>query len=220
MNPREFYNKTYTIYNLRHENPYTKSLRKKEIELIKRYAGSPALDFGCGTGFHISILKNAIGLDISNNMLKIAKDKGKPLVLGDENLPFRDGSFNTVASFLTVLNMCNYRKAIAEFFRVLKPNGLVLTSVASVYDNSGMDKKTINVSGNRLHLHLFTKKEIETEFEKLGFETLHFDSIFRCIKPLWGDMKQPGLKEKTSLKFEFLAPKEKGCMYLFVLRKP
>ncbi len=218
LSPKEFYNRTAGIYNLRHENPYTKLLRKKEIKLLKKYARGRTFDFGCGTGFHLNFLGDAVGMDISRKMLKIAGSE-KPLLIGDENLPFRKNSFDTIICFLTVLNMCNYRKAVRGFSSVLKPGGIVITSVASIYDNNGLKEKTVNVSGNKMKLYLFDKWEIEKEFEKNGFEVLYFGSIFRVVKPLWGNLEKLDFCKKLRLKAEFLAPDEKGCMYLLVLGK-
>ncbi|VVB59133.1 Ubiquinone/menaquinone biosynthesis C-methyltransferase UbiE [uncultured archaeon] len=61
---------------------------------------SQILDIGCGNGRHLIEAKkrglNAVGLDISKNLLKIAKKKtGAHLVLGNAlALPFRDRTFD------------------------------------------------------------------------------------------------------------------------------
>jgi len=58
------------------------------------------LDVGCGNGRHLTEAKkrglNAVGVDISRNLLKIAKRKAKvPLVLGNAlALPFKKSAFD------------------------------------------------------------------------------------------------------------------------------
>ena len=76
-----------------------------------------------------------IGIDISDNMLQLAKDKIQkrqlsPLIeiqKGDsESLPFPDESFDAVIVAFGVRNFEDLNKGLAEMFRVLKKNGRVV----------------------------------------------------------------------------------------------
>ena len=70
---RELYNHLAGNYDLRQENQSTHLLRKGEEKIIKKYSKGLILDIGCGTGYHLRLSENTIGLDISEKMLKVAK---------------------------------------------------------------------------------------------------------------------------------------------------
>ena len=110
--------------------------RKKFINKLNIKNGSTVLDVACGTGdvgFHI--LKNnkinLINIDISNNMLSIAKKKAfkKKLkniqfIHGDaEKLPIDDDSIDFLTISYGFRNTSHHEIALSEFHRVLKPGG-------------------------------------------------------------------------------------------------
>jgi len=107
---------------------------EKEIllELLNPFKNSLILEVGCGTGIWIKALKGErfhepVGLDISADMLRIARKKGlKKLVRGTAlNLPFRDNSFD-LTLFITSLEFIPDRvKAFTEALRVTK-KGIVV----------------------------------------------------------------------------------------------
>ena len=94
------------------------------------------LDVACGTGdigFEILKSKNIqlINLDLSINMLNIAKDKALKkkyddikFIHGDAtSLPLENESVNHITIAYGFRNIANYDKALTEFLRVLKPGG-------------------------------------------------------------------------------------------------
>lgn len=92
------------------------------------------LDIGCGTGFSLEILDNAIGIDISEPMLKIAKKKGfQKLIRADfKHLPFKSNSFDIAVSISTIQwitgktpeeVISQYRQFCKELKRILKKKG-------------------------------------------------------------------------------------------------
>ena len=96
------------------------------------------LDEATGTGdlaiaMHKSIRNAGItGLDISSEMLKVARDKTSlfrpeiKLLEGDsENLPFENHSFDVVTVAFGVRNFEDLDKGLSEMFRVLVPGGSV-----------------------------------------------------------------------------------------------
>jgi ubiquinone/menaquinone biosynthesis C-methylase UbiE len=92
-----------------------------------------ALDVGCGEGRFCRMLKaagvNAVGIDPTPQLLETAR-RSDPS--GDyrsgraERLEFESASFDLVVSYLTLLDIADFRTAIGEMTRVLKPGGSLL----------------------------------------------------------------------------------------------
>jgi len=130
--------KSYDLVNRILSFGIDKQWRKKAIleslELINKENIS-VLDVACGTGDMIeSFLKykndiNIIGLDPSKEMLKIAKEKlpNIKFIQGyATDLPFENNTFDIVSISFGIRNVIETQKAIEEFYRVLKPNGILL----------------------------------------------------------------------------------------------
>lgn len=111
--------------------------RKKSIKLLKELQPKIILDIATGTGdFAIEALSlnptKIIGIDISEGMLAVGKEKMKQkgvghiidLQLGDsENLSFDSNYFDAYTVGFGVRNFENLEKGLSEMLRVLKPNG-------------------------------------------------------------------------------------------------
>jgi ubiquinone/menaquinone biosynthesis C-methylase UbiE len=134
----KYYNHIAKEYDKLYSKNRLKWMREiEEITLRKEIKDHYfVLDIGCGTGEQLKILKNAIGLDISFNMAKIARNKSnKFVVVGDaENLPFKKDTFDCVISFFGALNHVQLDRVLKEIRRVLKPEGMLIFTVANVYD--------------------------------------------------------------------------------------
>ncbi|GGG95353.1 demethylmenaquinone methyltransferase [Parapedobacter pyrenivorans] len=112
--------------------------RKKAIRALKTAKPQFLLDVATGTGdFALEALdilqpEKIIGVDISQGMLDIAKEKIAKRRLSDrfevslgdsENLPFADATFDAVTVAFGVRNFENLDKGLADIYRVLKPGG-------------------------------------------------------------------------------------------------
>ena len=113
---------------------YPESLIKKVIALGRISQGKKVLDLGCGTGNIASQLRTAIetdviGVDISFAMLKVAKGKSLEVICVDidnRQLPFRDGSFDTIIGAYVVHQIKNLAFMLSECYRVLRSGILIL----------------------------------------------------------------------------------------------
>ena len=113
---------------------YPDGLIKKVIELARISRGKKVLDLGCGTGNIARQIKNnidadLIGVDVSPAMLKVAKDKSLEVVRTDidnQQLPFRDSSFDTVVGAYVIHQIKNLNFMLSECYRVLRDGILVL----------------------------------------------------------------------------------------------
>ena len=116
--------------------------RKKVLQMVANTNPKTILDIATGTG-DLAILmaqtkaEKIIGLDISAGMLEVGKkkivdknlSKRIEMVLADsENIPFEDDYFDAITVAFGVRNFENLEKGLAEILRVLKPNGLLLSS--------------------------------------------------------------------------------------------
>lgn len=120
--------------------------RNKVVDIVSKSKPNTILDIATGIGdLAISLTKtNAkeiIGLDISEGMLEVGKQKiaNKQLddtikmIIGDsENLPFDDNTFDAITVAFGVRNFENLDKGLSEILRVLKPNGTFVILETSV----------------------------------------------------------------------------------------
>jgi demethylmenaquinone methyltransferase/2-methoxy-6-polyprenyl-1,4-benzoquinol methylase len=114
-----------------------KSWRRKAVKMIASGNPKKILDIATGTGdFAIASLKlkpnEIIGVDISNGMLDMGREKMKKkgydkvitLTYGDsESMPFETDSFDAITVGFGVRNFENLEKGLGEMLRVLKPGG-------------------------------------------------------------------------------------------------
>jgi len=234
MHAKTFYDITAEKYDERHDNVRTKYMRDIEQELIKKFVAGKVLDIGCGTGQH---LKYGIEMDISAGMLRHAKKKGfDNLVQAKaEELPFKDASFDSVLCMFTVLNLCNYRVAVSEIHRVLKKNGTVIVSAASIWDHSKdnffrriISKRKSHVVKMRIekfrfNFFAFNKRDLTDLFR--GFDIKHFSGSYMLAKPYWGWHRDFSLMDRIKLRIlfsleKFLQPLNKTSrMYFAVFEK-
>lgn len=113
------------------------SWRKKVVKLVGENNPQQILDIATGTGdlaLMMSDLKptKIVGLDISEGMLEVGKqkiakanlsDKIEMIVGDSENIPFNDNTFDAITVSFGVRNFENLDKGLTEILRVLKPGG-------------------------------------------------------------------------------------------------
>ncbi|MBP1968617.1 ubiquinone/menaquinone biosynthesis C-methylase UbiE [Virgibacillus natechei] len=114
--------------------------RKDIIPFVKDYfkKGSKILDIGCGDGYGSYKLHKAgydvVGMDISSEMIALAKERTKheaiPFSQGDVNeLPFEDNSFDGVMAINVLEWTESPVEALLELKRVVKKDGLLFVGI-------------------------------------------------------------------------------------------
>lgn len=116
------------------------SWRKKVVQIVSKNNPQQILDIATGTGdlaLMMSTLgpKKIIGLDISEGMLAVGKEKISKaqlndkieMVVGDsEDIPYADNTFDAITVSFGVRNFANLDKGLGEIRRVLKPKGTLV----------------------------------------------------------------------------------------------
>ncbi|WP_017728037.1 demethylmenaquinone methyltransferase [Halalkalibacterium ligniniphilum] len=118
-----------------------KAWRKDTMKRMDVKAGQSALDVCCGTGDWTIALAEAVGekgrvegLDFSQNMLKIGKQKILEKKLTQVTLrhgnamelPYDDNTFDYVTIGFGLRNVPDYMQVLKEMRRVVKPGGMVV----------------------------------------------------------------------------------------------
>jgi SAM-dependent methyltransferase len=143
-----------------------------------------ALDVGCGEGRFCRLLRqrgiDAIGIDPTTALLEQARRRdpgGDYRGGGAERMDFADGRFDLVVSYLTLIDIADFRAALSEMTRVLKPGGSLLianlTSIVSACVADGWVKD----EGGR-HLYFKVDRYLEefpqwVEWDGIRIENWH-----------------------------------------------
>lgn len=122
------------IYGWKAYDAETKFLRKL-IGSKKKSLGNRLLDVGCGTGRHISLLRDSFdctGMDLSTEMLKVAKRnvKGVEFVQGDMSAFQLGSKFDVILCLFSAIAYtrtdAKLKSAINNFSRHLNDGGIVV----------------------------------------------------------------------------------------------
>lgn len=121
------------FYDCLMDKPFWAKYRQKQLESVD----GEILEIGVGTGLNLphypEHVRKIVTVDPNPGMNRrlqrridqcgIEVDKR---VLGSEQLPFDDSAFDCVVSTITLCSIPNVKQALAELFRVLKPDGRIL----------------------------------------------------------------------------------------------
>lgn len=117
-----------------------------------------ALDVGCGEGRFCRMLKehrlDAVGIDPTESLLARAQQldpTGDYRRARAESLPFEAASFDLVVSYLTLLDIPDFRSGISEMVRVLKPGGSILIANLNSFISSSSAGWVRDQEGRYLH---------------------------------------------------------------------
>jgi SAM-dependent methyltransferase len=95
------------------------------------------LEVGGGDGWLSALLQDELGctvtmVDQSERMVELAEARGVSALVGDvEQLPFDDGSFDTVVAAWMLYHVHDLERGLAELVRVLEPDGHLVANTNS-----------------------------------------------------------------------------------------
>lgn len=148
---RKIYRRWAGLYDKFFGSDYINKQRKLEISTIDLKAGDRVLFIGIGTGEDLKFITKGVeivGVDITDEMLDIARKKAEKLNLKDaqilnmdgQKLDFEDNSFDVVVLNLILSVIPDGHKCLSEAHRVLRNGGTI-----AVFDKFLEDKSTPNI---------------------------------------------------------------------------
>ena len=135
---------------------YWRFHRDRFLELLPAEINGPILDLGCGEGRFARELRsrgeNVVGVDASPAMIDLAREAdpdGDYRVADAAALPLEDGAFQLVVAFMSLQDIDDPERAIAEASRVLQPAGALClpvthpTSTAGRFESTGPEARFV-----------------------------------------------------------------------------
>jgi demethylmenaquinone methyltransferase/2-methoxy-6-polyprenyl-1,4-benzoquinol methylase len=126
--------------------------RKKMVQFLPEMQNMHVLDCATGTGdqilsllAHSTNIARAIGIDLSTEMLSLAREKIRKKGLSSIvdfkeasllSLPFPEDSFDCATISFGIRNVTDVITALKECFRVLKPGGRLIILEGSIPENN------------------------------------------------------------------------------------
>lgn len=173
----------------------------KTLELPKQ---SVVLDAGCGEGgvaFYLAekYCLNVRGIDLLDFNIRRARKEASKKDIDPElfqvgtymNLPFSDNTFDGLYTMETLVHAPDYKKALLEFYRVLKPGGkLVLfeytiTPESQVADKSALKAiREVNEFASMPAFNVFEHDTFNNKLSIVGFGNIIEKDITKRMLPM------------------------------------
>jgi len=193
---------------------------RKALDLYKRASIERIVDVACGTGDMLAFwqkeamkkgvaVREYLGIDPSGGMLEVAQKKFPHfayLQAYAQQLPLSDESAEIVSITYGIRNVVEREKAFEEFFRVLKPGGVLVILEFTKKERQGVLDRGVEfymqkvlpfigglVSGNKEAYeylpnsidHFLTTKQLVDELEQSGFVMRYLRSFSFGVSTLF-----------------------------------
>ena len=156
--------------------------------LLADVHGLSILDVGCGEGRYVRKLasRGAIvtGIDPVQEFIEVAQTRlptGTFIKAFGESVPVPDASFDIVLSYLSIVDISDYKAGIREMCRVLKPGGrIVVATVSNVASTT--DGWVKDASGAKLYRTVDRyMEEFSMDLAWMGIEIVNFHRPLSAI---------------------------------------
>ena len=180
-------------------------MRTLDLDRLSLKDGMLALDLGCGAGRHLHAMfyhayATVIGVDLLfEDVIRTRKgfeacpdmEPGSTrrfgLAVADAlRLPFRDKSFDIVICSEVLEHIPDFRGALCEITRVLKPSGKLGVSVPRYWPEKlcwRLEERYHRAPGG--HIRIFRPGTLRSEVERLGFRSYDRHHAHALHSPYW-----------------------------------
>lgn len=174
---------TYNEIALEYEKAYGDDLTDTVYidKFLESLVGKNVLDIGCGVGNFTNYIYekgfNVKGLDLAEEMLKIAKEKYKNIVF--YNMDMRNITLNekfdglVLAYSLIHLPKKDVESVLKKYYEMLNKNGKILIILQGGYGEHIIDEPLKD--GLKLFLNYYSLEEITKLLNKLKFKIIYSD---------------------------------------------
>jgi ubiquinone/menaquinone biosynthesis C-methylase UbiE len=147
-------------------------------------------EFGCGTGttgiHHAPYVKSVRAIDVSKNMIDIARGKAAAKNIGNvefevagiEESSLRDNEYDVVMAHSILHLLTDIEPVLAKVHRTLKPDGVFVSSTICVGDSIvgkviGTVISSVSPTGWVPYINAFSTKRLMAYIEGAGFRIDH-----------------------------------------------
>ncbi|MAU59959.1 class I SAM-dependent methyltransferase [Parvibaculum sp.] len=176
-----------------------------DLNVLGLRDGQRALDLGCGAGRHVHAMYyhaqcHVVGLDLGYEDVRKTRDgfgscpdmdpetqRAFSLTVGNAlSLPFPDASFDKVLCSEVLEHIPDYKQAVAEIDRILKPGGTLAVSVPRFWPEWvcwALSDDYHNEPGG--HVRIFRESELKGAVEARGLSFFHRHFAHGLHSPYW-----------------------------------
>ena len=152
------YDVTNRILSMGIDKSWHRKACDKTLQLLDRSEDLTVLDVACGTGDMLQWWRDRaaaagaritrfIGVDPSEGMLKVAKEKvdyAEFVVAKAQKMPIEENTADILSISYGIRNVVDRQEAIDEFYRVLKPGGMVVILEFTKREERGLKGKVVD----------------------------------------------------------------------------
>ena len=221
------YSDFYDIFN-KYRN-YNREMRFiLKLTKNKKYI----LDVGCGTGTHISILENlgyiVTGIDISENMVNLSRDKTKSTINKMNLLDFKlNEKYDAIISMHSVFNhlkgYSEFKKGLNNLLEHLNDKGIIIIDLDNRRTNDDIDDV---VDGNKRHLECFYSDKYNMQIRTITFKIGLKEFVFEHEYFIYDIDKLKEILDNYDITYTFLtnysyqkANKKSNRIHLIIRKK-
>ncbi|OGF58700.1 MAG: hypothetical protein A2Y62_12965 [Candidatus Fischerbacteria bacterium RBG_13_37_8] len=173
---REFYHRLHREHRYTDSGPFLWIMHEYKLKILRKLfnyylaSGWKILDIGCGRSLFTEISEKwpfaIYAGDIEHALLAARKNEYpqvKWLVMDASRLPFKDNSFDAIFAGEIIEHMTDSDKALEEWKRILRPNGIAIFTTPNRDRFSNVVNK-LERPFSPDHFREFSLRELEEEF--------------------------------------------------------
>ena len=173
------------------ERNRTRLLDEPMLRLAGDVRGRDAVDVGCGEGRFCRMLAargaRTVGVEPTPPLIDAARARdpvGAYVAATAESLPFGDASFDLAVFYLTLIDIADFRGAIREASRVLRPGGRAIVANLQSFCTTRPTPWHRDARGEKLHVAVddyFTERAM-----RVGWGTIDLVNYHRPLAAYFG----------------------------------